>query len=40
MSARDELTELQAVIMVENILFHNSNKVYGLELTPKLDIIM
>ncbi|KAF9028052.1 amidohydrolase 2 [Hymenopellis radicata] len=27
-----ELTEKQAVAMVENVLFHNSNRVYGLKL--------
>lgn len=37
---RDELTDLQAATIVENMLFHNSNKVYDLGLVPKLDIIM
>ncbi|KAL4072268.1 amidohydrolase 2 [Scleroderma citrinum] len=37
---REELSEPQAAIIVENMLFHNSNRVYGLGLTPKLDIIM
>ncbi|KIM52555.1 hypothetical protein SCLCIDRAFT_1223624 [Scleroderma citrinum Foug A] len=37
---RDELTELQAATIVENMLFHNSNKVYDLGLVPKLDIVM
>ncbi|KAI6035768.1 amidohydrolase 2 [Pisolithus marmoratus] len=37
---REELTEGQAAAIVEKMLFHNSNRVYGLGLTPKLDIIM
>ncbi|KAI6141801.1 amidohydrolase 2 [Pisolithus tinctorius] len=37
---REELTETQAATIIEKMLFHNSNRVYGLGLTPKLDIIM
>ncbi|KAI6163561.1 amidohydrolase 2 [Pisolithus thermaeus] len=37
---REELTENQATAIVEKMLFHNSNRLYGLGLTPKLDIIM
>lgn len=28
------LTEAQAVTIVENVLFHTSNRLYGLGLTP------
>lgn len=37
---REELTESETAAIVEKMLFHNSNRVYGLGLTPKLDIIM
>ncbi|KAI5994360.1 amidohydrolase 2 [Pisolithus albus] len=37
---REELTESEAAAIVEKMLFHNSNRLYGLGLTPKLDIIM
>jgi hypothetical protein len=29
---RDELTEPQAIVIVERVLFHNANKVYRLGL--------
>ncbi|KAF9219359.1 amidohydrolase 2 [Gyrodon lividus] len=36
---REELTEQQAVEIVENALFHNSNKIYRLGLEPNLNIL-
>ncbi|KAH7882160.1 amidohydrolase 2 [Phlebopus sp. FC_14] len=36
---REELTEEQAVQIVQNALFHNSNEIYRLGLKPNLNII-
>ncbi|KAF7294516.1 CBM1 domain-containing protein [Mycena kentingensis (nom. inval.)] len=33
---RDELTEEEAIVIVQNALFHNSNRLYKLGLEPKL----
>ncbi|KAF9230641.1 amidohydrolase 2 [Melanogaster broomeanus] len=36
---REELTEHQAVGIVQNALFHNSNRIYGLNLAPNLNML-
>lgn len=36
---REELTEKQAIEIVENALFHNANRIYNLGLEPKTDLL-
>jgi len=36
---REELTEKQAIEIVENALFHNANRIYNLGLEPQTDLL-